>query len=190
MGLGICLPLGLREAALLVPALPLALHAKLIAQAYDAKHTVHPSIQLLPPLRPPSRPRPHCRCHRWVVAVIITITHHPDLSVSGYCSHPTRSFPPVAIHQPPIHQRPPTSAHPPAALRPLCTSSLGRQTNRQTDGHTVRQTPSRKFRKPGSSRSSKSATLSDSVTRPLASCNILCNTIPQLAHAILCYTRS
>jgi hypothetical protein len=65
--LGVCLPLGLREAALvlLVPALPLALHAKLTGQAYDAKHTASVSSSTDSP-HYSARPRPcsHCRCHR------------------------------------------------------------------------------------------------------------------------------
>ena len=128
-GLGICLPLGLREAALLVPALPLPLHEKLIAQAYDAKHTDH----LLPPTTPPtlspsfslSWSSLSCCCHHH--------HHRPAaLPVSGYCSHPTRSFPPVAIHQPPTHH-----AHPPP-LRgaPPYLYLLPWATDKQADGRT------------------------------------------------------
>lgn len=142
---------------------------------------------------PPALTTPPALAQVLIVVVIVELllSSSPSLTTLISVSPGIVRIPHARFRPSPFTNPPSTSAHPPAALRPLCTSSLGRQTNRQTDGHTVRQTSSRKLRKPGSSsRSNKSATLSDSVTRPLASCNILCNTIPQLAHAILCYTRS
>jgi hypothetical protein len=89
-----------------LPCLWLCMRAKLTGQAYDAKHTATVSS---PSLRPPSPSFPlslsslSCRCHHH------HHHHRPDLSVSGYCSHPTRSFPPVVAHSPTSHPpRPPT----------------------------------------------------------------------------------
>jgi len=146
------------------------------------------TTQNIPSIHPSSSSHHSARplAHVLIVVVIVglLLSSSPSspccaqLPVSGYCSHPTRSFPPRR------HSPTTTPALLSAALRHLCTSSLGRQTNRQTDGRTHsqtdRQTPSRQLRKPGNT---KSPSLLNCVTRPLASCNILCNTIPQSAHA-------
>lgn len=134
--------------------------------------SLRPKLPRLSPLS--ARPRRcRCRCHHH--------HHRPALlSVSGYCSHPTRSFPPVA-HSPTTHFH--HQARPPLRGAPsfLYLLSLGRQTKQADGGHRVsqtgRQTSSRQLTEP------ETQVSKDSVTRLLASCNILCNTIPQLAHA-------
>jgi hypothetical protein len=94
--------------------------------------TTHPAPPTTPPALSPlfslSLSSLGCCCHHH--------QHHRPaaLPVPGYCSHPTRSFPPRR------HSPTTTPALLSAALRHLCTSSLGRQTNRQTDGQTVSQT--------------------------------------------------
>jgi hypothetical protein len=178
VSLGICLPPRTTRSGAACACLAFGFACEAHRTSVRRK-TYRPPIQLLPPLRPPSRPccpRSHCRCHRWVVAVIITSIIALLRSQSpGIVRIPHARFRPVAIHQPP---RPPSSPRRSAISVPPLSDD--RQTGRRTDTQSVRQTTSRQLRKPGNT---KSPSLLDCVTRPLASCNILCNTIPQSAHA-------
>jgi hypothetical protein len=127
-------PLGLREAALLVPALPLALHAKLIAQAYDAKHTDHPSSSSHHSARPLA-----------LVALVLIVVVIVGLLLSSspasspccapslrvlFASHTLVSAPsPFTNH----HARPPLRGAPPSLYL------LSRTTDKQADGRTHSQ---------------------------------------------------
>jgi hypothetical protein len=124
-------PLGLREAALLVPALPLALHAKLIAQAYDAKHTDHPSSSSHHSARPLALVL--------IVVVIVGLLLSSSPASSPCCapsprvlfaSHTLVSAPsPFTNH----HARPPLRGAPPSLYL------LSWTTDKQADGRTNSQ---------------------------------------------------
>jgi hypothetical protein len=142
------------------------------------RKTYRPSIHPAPPTTPPalspkfslSLSSLGCCCHHH---------HHRPAALRsqspGIVRIPHARFRSVAIHQPP---RPPSSPRRSAIFVPPLLDD--RQIGRRTDTQSDRQTPSRQLRKPGNT---KSPSLLDCVTRPLASCNILCNTIPQSAHA-------
>jgi len=138
VSLGICLPPRTTRSGAACACLAFGFACEAHRTSVRRK-TYRPSIHPAPPTTPPalspllpsfslSLSSLGCCCHHH--------QHHRPaaLPVSGYCSHPTRSFPPRR------HSPTTTPALLSAALRHLCTSSLGRQTNRQTDGHTVSQT--------------------------------------------------
>lgn len=186
-----CLPLGLREAAAAAcPCLAFGFACEAHSTSVRRKtcrDRLSSSTSCPDSPHYSARPRP-CSLIVVVVIVELLLSSSPSPPSNPQClrvlfaSHTLvsarRHSPTPPSTAPTTHPRRSGLSVPP----PLDDRQTGRRTDTQSDRHQVGNS-----RKSGSS---KSATLSDSVTRPLASCNILCNTIPQLAHAILCNTRS
>ena len=107
------------------------------------RKTYHPILflrRLQLPIQPspPTHPCCHCRCHRWVVAVIITIAAllcSPSRVL--FASHTLVS---ARRHSPTPHPPAPTHQRPPTRGAPASLYFLPWTTDKQADGRTHSQT--------------------------------------------------
>jgi len=162
-------PSGYAKVLLLVPALPLPLHAKLIGEAYDAKHTIPSSLRPrrltaltpssthpLPPLLSLSLSSLSCRCrchhhhHRPALLSVIRVL---------FASHTLVS---ARRHSPTTHQ---SRTHPPTPPRRsgLSVPPLPWTTDKQADGRTQKPASSKRKQQ----QVSKSTGQRDAATRIL-----------------------
>ena len=130
---------------LLVPALPLALHAKLTGQAYDAKHTA--SISSSSTAAALTTPPALAQVLIVVVIVELLLSSSPSLTTLISVSPGIVRIPHARFRPSPFTNPPSTSAHPPApthprrsglsVLPPLDDRQTGRRTDTQSDRHQV-----------------------------------------------------